>query len=152
MIRLLIIVAFIASLPCPAAGQDRAPSKDAITPEMLWATMNERHGNYLERFDSIQSNVTTAKQELQERLASVNEFRGQLRDQATLLMPRAEADARIKSLEERINALSVTVISNTAKAEGAGSTWGVLIALAGIAIAVIAVGVNIRNSNRGTRR
>jgi hypothetical protein len=49
--------------------------------------------------------VLKAEQAQKEYNERSNEFRGQLDDQAKMLMPRAEADSRFTSVEEKISAM-----------------------------------------------
>lgn len=77
--------------------------------------------------------VVKAEIAAEKRFESVNEFRGQLSDQAATFMPRAEAEQRLGSLAEKIVDLTG---SNKA---GASALWGYLVGAAGLVVAVIAV-------------
>ena len=46
--------------------------------------------------------VAIATQELRERFASVNEFRGQLRDQASTFLPRSEYQVAYSHIDKRL--------------------------------------------------
>jgi len=78
--------------------------------------MDERDVRYEQRFKAMDektslaltaSEKAVAKAEIatEKRFDSVNEFRGQLKDQAATLVPRAEADSRFRGLEEKIESL-----------------------------------------------
>jgi len=78
--------------------------------------MDERDRRYDERFKAtdertnlalISSEKAVAKAEIatEKRFDAVNEFRGQLKDQAATLMPRAEVDTRFNALAEKIESI-----------------------------------------------
>ena len=82
----------------------------------LRTVMDERDVRYEQRFKAMDektslaltaSEKAVAKAEIatEKRFDSVNEFRGQLKDQAATLVPRAEAESRFKGLEEKIEAI-----------------------------------------------
>jgi hypothetical protein len=81
--------------------------------DSLREIVDERDRRYEERFKAMDektglaltsSEKAVAKAEMatEKRFDSVNEFRGQLKDQAATLLTRVEADARFKGLEEKI--------------------------------------------------
>lgn len=143
-------------------------SSSSLTIEQLYTLINERDRQYQQRFESQEKAVNAAliaakeavnaalsaaqtavnKAEIanEKRLDNQNEFRGQLKDQAASLMPRAEADIRFKSIESEINRISDLVISGTGRFEGAQWLWGILGALFGGIIAIISIGLSLRNS------
>lgn len=67
-----------------------------------------------ERYERQQKAIDDRAESTDERFRGVNEFRGQLADQAALLMPRAEADARFTAMEDKLAAMS----SRLDRAEG----------------------------------
>jgi len=77
--------------------------------------------------------VVKAEIAAEKRFESVNEFRGQLADQAATFMPRLEAEQRLLQLSDKIDDLKG---SNRA---GANALWGYIAAAAAIAVAVIAL-------------
>jgi len=81
--------------------------------------------------------VTKAEVASEKRFDSVNEFRNTLADQQRTLMPRTEAELRIKTLEDRIDAMSTTLTSSTGQKAGAHNLWGYLVGAAGIVLALI---------------
>jgi hypothetical protein len=76
--------------------------------------------------------VVKAEIAAEKRFEAVNEFRGQLADQAATFMPRAEAEQRLGSLSEKITDLTG---SNRA---GANTLWGYLAGALGLLLAVAA--------------
>ena len=76
---------------------------------------------------AVQSALTAAKEAVikaelasEKRFDSVNEFRGQLKDQQQTLMPRIEAEARFKSIEDKIDAMKGS------SSAGANHLWGII--------------------------
>jgi hypothetical protein len=81
-------------------------------------TGNDRR--YEERFEAMDAKtglalasskdaVVKAEVATEKRFDSVNEFRETLRDQATTLLPREEAAARFKSMEEKVDQIKKDV-------------------------------------------
>jgi hypothetical protein len=81
--------------------------------------MEERDRRHEARFDSTDEKtslalnasekaVSKAEMATEKRFDSVNEFRAQLKDQASTLMPREEAAARFMAIEEKIEDLKKT--------------------------------------------
>lgn len=86
--------------------------------------MEERDRRHEARFDSTDEKtslalnasekaVTKAEMATEKRFDSVNEFRAQLKDQAALLIPREEANAKFTSLEEKIEDLKKTGVQKS---------------------------------------
>jgi hypothetical protein len=83
--------------------------------EALRELVDERDHRYEDRFratdektslalTSSEKAVSKAEIATEKRFDSVNEFRGQLKDQTATLLPRVEADAKFKNLEDKIEA------------------------------------------------
>lgn len=81
---------------------------------------DERDRRYTDKFDAqdqktqlaldaSEKAVTKAEIATEKRFEGVNEFRATLSDQATNLMPRKEAEAKIDALNEKIEELKKTV-------------------------------------------
>lgn len=157
----------VLKLDTPSVASNMASSSN-LTIEQLYTLINERDRQYQQRFESQEKAVNAAliaakeavnaalsaaqtavnKAEIanEKRLDNQNEFRGQLKDQAAQLMPRAEADARFLSLEKEIKRLSDTVIAGTGRFEGVQWMWGILGGLGGAIITIIGVGLSLRNA------
>lgn len=93
---------------------------------------------------SAEKAVTKAETASEKRLESVNEFRGQLADQATTFVRRDEVDLRITALTERLNETNgrlSTIEGNTTGAAASRLTMqglvGTLLAFAAVATAVV---------------
>jgi len=78
--------------------------------------MDERDRRYEERFEATDQKtslaltasekaVTKAEVATEKRFDAQNEFRGQLKDQASTFVPRAEADSKFRNLEEKIESI-----------------------------------------------
>lgn len=92
----------------------------------------------------IKAEVSTEK-----RFEAVNEFRGQLADQARTLMPRAEAEARIDSIQKLVDDLSSKSDVSEGRVRGNAATYGLLIAVITVIIAVVTVIVLLSHSKTG---
>lgn len=78
--------------------------------------MDERDRRYEERFKAMDEKtglaltssekaVAKAETATEKRFDAVNEFRGQLKDQAATLLQRTEAEAKFHAIEEKIESL-----------------------------------------------
>ncbi len=115
-----------------------------ITVKELHAIFNERDRAYSQRFEAqekavgaalsaAEKAVTKAELAAEKRFDAVNEFRGQLKDQASTFATRNEIEIRFTSLEEKI------VAGKRDSTEGTRWLWGVLIGAAGLLIAIVAL-------------
>lgn len=144
------------------------PSTSNLTIEQIYTLINERDRQYQQRFEAqekavnaaliaakeaVNAALAAAKEAVnkaetanEKRLDNQNEFRGQLKDQAATLLPRAEADIRFKAIEGEMSRISDAVLSGTKQMEGAQWLWGLIGALVGGIITIITVGLSIKNS------
>jgi uncharacterized phage infection (PIP) family protein YhgE len=78
--------------------------------------MDERDIRYEQRFEAMDEKtslaltssekaVTKAETATEKRFDAVNEFRGSLKDQASTLMPRAEAETKFKAYDDRLESM-----------------------------------------------
>lgn len=129
--------------------------------EHLERLLAEQDRRYEARFEAQEKAVSAAlaaaekavaKAELaaEKRFEAVNEFRGQLSDQAASFMPRAEASLESTNTRERIDALATrleTIALRFERGEGTRGGlkegWGILVAGSGIALAIAALVVAI---------
>lgn len=74
--------------------------------------------------------VSKAETAAEKRFDSVNEFRSTLKDQQQTLMPRVEAESRLKGIEERMALIQNRLDIITGNKQGTDWLWGVLIAAA----------------------
>lgn len=138
------------------------------TIEQLQELINERDRQYQQRFEgqdnavnaaliaakeavnaalaAAKEAVTKAEVANEKRLDNVNEFRGQLKDQAATLMPRAEADVHFKAIENEVARINAIVLTSRGRFEGAQWLWGIIGGLAGGIIAILAVGLTMANT------
>lgn len=129
--------------------------------DQLQQIMDERDRQYAQRFEAQQQALNAALQAAKEAVAnalsaakeavtkaeeasnkrfdSVNEFRQQLNDQAGTFMSKAEADARLKAVEDDISRI-------TSRSEGASNLWIVLVA--GFLVVLNLAGLLINFSKR----
>lgn len=78
--------------------------------EQLLEEMDRR---YAQRFLATQEAITKAETAAEKRFDSVNEFRGQLTDQARTFMPRLESEQRMSTLDDKIAALTKICVGAT---------------------------------------
>lgn len=103
------------------------------------------------RFEAIHEAVEKKETATEKRFDSVNEFRGQLKDQATLFMPRSEYQALHSSLENKVDLIAerltriegVAVGGDRRRSEGVSnvtlllSVMGLVFVAVGIVVTVI---------------
>lgn len=96
---------------------------------------------------AAQSAVTKAEGAAEKRFDAVNEFRGQLTDQAQTFMPRSEADVRLIAMKEQIDRIGGAVRENAGRLVGNSKTaerasyylFGVLAFLVAVGGLVLAI-------------
>lgn len=81
--------------------------------------------------------VSKAETAAERRFESVNEFRAQLSDQTQTFMPRAEADARIDALTEKLSDAVRRLDVTSGRGAGTQQSWGYLVGAAGLIAVVI---------------
>lgn len=89
--------------------------------------------------------VTKAETATNKRFESVNEFRGQLNDQAALFLPRTEYDARHTNLEDRVTDITNRLNRSEGSRDGVRLTTGTLVTIITVAVIVIGLVVAIAN-------
>jgi len=124
-------------------------------------TLDTLHEHLDQRLDAADRAVMKAEAAADKRFESVNEFREQLREQAATLMPRAEAEARIASIDRaldehvaratlqfanieqrftsRVDVLAGRVDVAAGHTTGIAAGWGYLVGIVGIAASIVAV-------------
>lgn len=151
-LHLLTLGAILLSFPFDGSGQQQAPAvpppqpqyKDEMSAREIVSLINERDRQYSQRFDSQQQAVKDAfaaakeavekaERASEKRFDSVNEFRGQLRDQQVNFLPRPEFQTTVKATEASIKELSdkVAVVTqrqyeDTGRTSGSNWMWGVI--------------------------
>ena len=116
--------------------------------DTLDARLEERDRRYAVERNADQLRVDRALEDndrAKERATLVsNEFRGQLADQAATFLRKEEAQARLNSIEARIDVLSKTIENATGQRTGSATTGdlvgrgiSILIALGGFIIAAV---------------
>jgi len=129
---------------------NEAEKNEAILEKIanLRSLMDERDRRYEERFKATDektslaltsSEKAVAKAEIatEKRFDSVNEFRGQLKDQAATLIPRAEAEVKFNSFAKDIEELKKSVLLSQGRSSGFSASWGIALSLGLLAIALI---------------
>lgn len=90
-------------------------------------------------FAAANEAVKTAQQANDKRLDSVNEFRGQLKDQAGTLATRTEVTVQFKATADKLDELTKALTEIRARAEGAATLWTAAMAVVGILIGALTV-------------
>jgi len=88
---------------------------------------------------AAQTAVQKAESAAERRFESVNEFRAQLNDQATTLMPRGEALVLINAQAEKITILEGRVNSMGGRSAGLSEGWGYLVGAVGVILAIAGI-------------
>lgn len=83
--------------------------------------------------------VAKAEAAAEKRFESVNEFRGQLTDQAQTFMPRSETEQRLSAMGEKIDLLSKYASNQTGRAASTSQFVGFLVGGLGVLVAIIGV-------------
>jgi hypothetical protein len=93
---------------------------------------------------AINAALTSAAQAVQKaevasenRFAAVNEFRSQLADQTSTFIPRIEANAKLESISEKLDALSSRLDRSEGSGYGKNALWGYLIGAIGAVAAIV---------------
>jgi soluble cytochrome b562 len=101
--------------------------KEVISLEKYFAALiNERDKALDQRFKDMEKAVTKAETAHEKRLEGMNEFRGQLLDQAKSFLPREQFDNLLKRVDK---------IENLK--QGGNQAWFILVAGAGLLIAFL---------------
>jgi len=87
--------------------------------------------------------VVKAEIAAEKRFEAVNEFRGQLADQAATFMPRSEAEQRLNRISEDITALQQATATGGGRAVGVSASWAMMLGLGGLILTIIGVAVAI---------
>jgi len=106
--------------------------------------------NYNQRFENVlqatqsalaasDRAVTKAEMASEKRFDAVNEFRATLADQQRNLMPRAEVEIMMKSINEKVDALNVLTIAKQSEGLGQKQGMGTIAVIAGVISAVVGI-------------
>jgi hypothetical protein len=96
--------------------------------EYVLALFAEKDRAVVAALASVKESALKNERDMEKRFEGVNEFRAQLADQQRTLMPRAEAELRLKNLEE-------------AQAKRAGFSGGWVIAVAVVGFVSLLIGL-----------
>ncbi len=123
----------------------------------LRQVLDERDARYAQRaasqdkavssaLETSEKAIIKAESATERRFEGVNEFRQTLADQASTLMPRAEYTvqhdalrAQVAGIDRHVSKLQSDQLSLSARGGGMKETWGYVIAVIGLIIAMLAV-------------
>lgn len=160
-VKLILVTILIFNLPFIGRGQQQAPDvppfspqyKNEMTSREIISLLNERDRQYSQRFDaqqqavkeaffSAKEAVDKAERASEKRFDSVNEFRGQLKDQQNTFLPRTEYIANHKALEisvkenaEKLALVTQRQYEENGRSSGSNWMWGVVAGVIGILMA-----------------
>jgi len=97
------------------------------------------------RFEYIEKATLKTEIAAEKRFESVNEFRGQLRDQQNTLVTKNEVNIRFENIEKKIDFLEKCSFSSEGKNKGVGLVWGIIIVVVSFIISGISIAVSIFN-------
>jgi chromosome segregation ATPase len=145
-----------AMLKCDEVTKDILASmqKDSATLEAYKESSSIRHKSIEHRMDDLEPDIeklevtkaevaairestTLAKENVDMRLATMNEFRGQLKDQTATFVSRGELQPRFDRTDEDIRLLRESRAELIGKASQSSVIIAYLIAIVGIAISII---------------
>src|SRR5258706_7965522 len=143
-----LLLALLWLVPADAAVQS---AEDSIARERivaLAAHVVDVQKRVDQRFEQAEHAVALANTSLEKRLDSINEFRGQLRDQQGLFITKAEVDQRFAALIERVNSLQARVDKAEGQVSGVGGLWGYMVGAVGaLAVIFFVVRCNVARSS-----
>jgi len=90
--------------------------------------------------------INKAEVSTEKRFESVNEFRAQLADQSSTLMPRQEYTVQHKALEGKLSDLTDRINISDGKAKGSQLTVGRIYGAIAAAVAIISIIVVVANN------
>jgi hypothetical protein len=139
----LLLLCFVSNAACA----EPPPSPEPTAHELL-AILNERSLANNQRFEAqekavaaalaaAKEAVTKAEVAAEKRFDAVNEFRSTLKDQQATLMPRQEAVALLKALEEKVLANDARINQVVNRWEGASWLWGLILGGGGLAMGIL---------------
>lgn len=98
----------------------------------------------LTAFTASEKAIAKAESASERRFESVNEFRGQLADQAAMFIPRLESEAKFISIMEKVDALTTRIDRNEGRGAGMSQGWALLVGAVGLIAVLIGIFVALR--------
>ena len=105
----------------------------------LYTLLDERAKQVYIAFKAAEKATDTALQAQQRVNLTQNEFRGALSDSARLLMPRAESEQALKTMNEKIEALTARVSAREDRGAGLHQGWVILLGAVGFISTCVAL-------------
>lgn len=98
------------------------------------------------RFEYIEKATVKTDLAAEKRFESVNEFRGQLRDQQNTFVTKTEINIRFDNIEKKVDYLEKCLNSSEGKNSGISLVWGIIIVVISFIISGISIVVSIFKS------
>lgn len=105
--------------------------------EALTAAFNAAEKAVKAALEAAERAVEKAEIATEKRLEGMNEFRQTLTDQASTFMPRNEAHAEIRAMNEKIAAIERIQSIQAGRGAGGAAVWAAIAVGAGIVVALI---------------
>lgn len=86
--------------------------------------------------DAADRAVSKAEAATERRLEGMNEFRAALSDNSRILMPRAESEARIRAISDRMEELIKRIDAREGRTAGRSDVWGWIVGAIGVILAL----------------
>src|SRR6185436_3318361 len=83
--------------------------------------------------------VSKAELAADKRFEGVNEFRSTLADQQRTLIPRAEVEVLMRSINEKITAIQNTLTARQAESTGVKGGWGYAVGVFGLVMTILSM-------------
>lgn len=90
--------------------------------------------------------VVKAEAAAEKRFEGVNEFRGTLADQQTLLIRRSEVDVMVSGLHEKVATIKEQMDRLQAERAGIRGGWGLAVGVIGLIGLIVSIFVTLRNA------
>jgi len=118
----------------------------------LWdRTHNSIEQQMEQKFNGVRQAVTKAEVATERRFEGVNEFRSTLSDQQRSFMPRSEAEALLRGINDKIDEQGkrMTELVSERKGQRLGSTavWGITAGVIGIVLFLFGIATFFLNRN-----
>lgn len=107
--------------------------------ETLWAVLKQMDRRYTERHTAQMEAIKKAEVATEKRFDSVNEFRGQLKDQTGSFVTRQELTSELAVLNTKIDSIKASADTGAGKSSGLEQSWAFFFSAGALVVAGIAL-------------